>query len=517
MVARSVGHDDAARWTLDGHGDSRYGEAFTEASTVSHPSVTPWIVTAVIVVGSVWWSDVLVDPSGNLDRRRLVPIAVIALTVLGCLRVPRRRWAIIAVVLAIVGCWRGVSEWSVASRHVSGPLRGVVRVVEDPEWRGRALRVVIDDGTDRLEAFTYGSTARRLTRVTAGQLIGIEGVRTSIGESDRRRLLLRHVTGRAEIVRVDVRPTGVEASGRGFERSANRMRAWLVRGARVVPEADRALLLGLLIGDDRAQDRETVASFRDSGLAHLTAVSGQNVAFVLAVVSPLFGRFPRGARVAATLALLGWFAILTRAEPSVVRAVVMAGVTTVGSALEWRRRGVDVLAVAVVIGVLVDPFLVWSIGWWLSISGCLGLAVVAPRLETALGAGRLARIVAPTLGAQLGVLLVSVTVFGWPSAWSIPCNLVAGPLAGAVMLIGLPCTLVAAHVPDTIASILMAPIAGLVRTVAVVARLGSAVRPSPWIDASVALGVPLVVIGLSWRRTRVASSRHERPLGPRLR
>ena len=517
MVARSVGHDDSARRTLDGHGTSRYGEEFTEASIVSRSSVTPWIVTAMIVVGSVWWSDVLIDPSGHLDRRRLVPIVVIAFAILGCLRAPRRRWVIVAAALAVVGCWRGVTEWSVASRHVSGQLRGVVRVVDDPEWRGRSVRIVVDDGTDRLEAFTYGSPARRLTRVNAGQLIGIEGVRTSIGEADRRRLLLRHITGRVEIVRVDVRPAGVESSGRGFERSANRMRAWLVRGARVVPEADRALLLGLLIGDDRAQDRATVASFRNSGLAHLTAVSGQNVAFVLAVVSPLLGRLPRGARVAATLALLGWFAILTRAEPSVVRAVVMAGVTTVGAALEWQRRGVDILAVAVIVGVIIDPFLVWSIGWWLSISGCLGLAVVAPRLETALGAGRLARIVAPTLGAQLGVLPVSVTVFGWPSAWSIPCNLLAGPLAGGVMLVGLPCTLVAAHVPDTIATILMAPIAGLVRTVAVVARIGSHLRPPSWVDASFALGVPLVVIGLSWRRTRVASSRHERPLGPRLR
>ena len=515
-MTRPVGNDDSARDALDGHEASPYGASSTDASTIERSPVTSWVLTAVLVAVGVWWSDVSVDASGAIDRR-ILGFGVVVVGI-GCSSVVQRhpRAAVMAI-LCVLGGARGVVEWSVASRVVGGPIDGLVRVVDDPEFRGRALRVVVDDGRDRLEAFVYGSPARRLSRVSAGQLIEIQGVRVAVDRSERRRHLLRHITGRVEITRVDVHPSGVDRSGRGFDRAANRIRDSLVRGARVLGESDRALLLGLLVGDDRAQDRETIRDFRASGLAHLTAVSGQNVAFVLAVVSPLLSRLARGPRVVATLGVLAWFAVLTRAEPSVIRAVLMAGVATVGAAFEWRRHGLDVLAVAVIVGMVVDPFLLWSIGWWLSVGGCVGLAVIAPRVERALGGGRVARVVAPTLGAQLGVLPVQVVVFGWPSAWSVPCNVLAGPVAGVTMLLGLPVTLVAAFVPDVVASILMSPIAAMVRWVDTVARLGASLRLPWFVDVVVAIGGPAILIGLHRRRTRVASSRHERSPRPRVR
>lgn len=516
-MTRAVRNDDSARDALDGHGSSRYDVEESDASTARRSPVTSWTLSAFVVVIGVWWSDVVVDARGHHDRPRVLAGLVVASLLVITATARRRRWLVVAVLLAIVGCARGVVEWSVAAREVSGPIASIVRVVDDPEWRGRALRVVVDDGTDRLEAYTYGSVARRLERSSAGRLVEVRGIRRPIDASDRRRLLVRHVTGRLEIDRVDVRPLGVDESGRGFERAANRIRDSLVRGARPLDDGDRALLLGLLIGDDRAQDRPTIEAFRASGLAHLTAVSGQNVAFVLAVVSPLLTRLSRGPRVMATVGALVWFTVLTRAEPSVIRAALMAGVATVGSALEWRRHGLDVVSSAVVIGVIVDPFLVWSVGWWLSIGGCIGLTVVAPRLAEVMGDGRMARLVAPTLGAQVGVLPVSLTVFGWPSAWTIPCNLLAGPVAGATMLLGLPTTLAAAHLPDGLATLLMAPLASMVRWIDLVARLGARLPAPSWIDAAVTIGFPLAAIGLLRRHARVASSRHERSPRPRLR
>jgi competence protein ComEC len=330
------------------------------------------------------------------------------------------------------------------------------------------------------------------------------------------------VTGRLDIERVDVRPLGVERSGGGLDRAANRVRGALENGARVLPSDDRALLLGFLVGDDRFQSWDTISAFRESGLAHLTAVSGQNVAFVLAIVSPLVSRMSRGARVVVTVVVLAWFAVLTRAEPSVVRAVFMAGAASIGTLLEWRRRGLDVLCLAIVLGVIVDPFLVWNIGWWLSIGGCVGLAVIAPHVERRLGGGRLATIVSPTIGAQLGVLPVSALVFGWPSAWSVPCNVLAGPIAGLTMLVGLPATLVASFLSDLPASLVMAPIVTAVRWVDLVARVGSRLDVPSWMDATVAIVVPMWLIVSSRYRTAptptgVATSPYERSPRPRSR
>ncbi|MEY3033750.1 MAG: putative competence protein ComEC [Actinomycetota bacterium] len=483
--------------------------------------LSPLLVTAVLVVAAVWWSDVVVDPIRGVDRRlSWTSCAVSVLVALFVARRLRRVLPLVVLVLMGIAFGRGVVEWSVQTRTVDGRVDAVVRVVEDPEFRGRGVRIVVDDGRDRLEAYAYGSVGRRLSRVSAGEMIDVVGSRRSFDSSSSRRRLLRHVTGRLDIEAVDVRPLGVERTGGGLDRAANRVRDSLEHGARVLPAGDRALLLGFLVGDDRFQSWETISAFRESGLAHLTAVSGQNVAFVLAIVSPLVSRLSRGARVSVTIVVLAWFAVLTRAEPSVVRAVFMAGAATIGSVLEWRRRGLDVLCLAVVLGAIVDPFLVWSIGWWLSIGGCVGLAVIAPRVERTLRSGRVAAVVSPTIGAQLGVLPVSALVFGWPSAWSVPCNVLAGPVAGLAMLVGLPVTLFSSFLPDSAASIVMAPVLSAVRWVDTVARLGAMSDVPGWVDAAVAILVPVALILLGRQQTAargndVATSAYERSPRPR--
>ena len=91
------------------------------------------------------------------------------------------------------------------------------------------------------------------------------------------------------------------------------------------------------------------ARFRDSGLSHLTAVSGQNVALALAIAGPLLRRARPMVRLVATLAVIGWFVVLTRAEPSVLRAGTMAALAALAFAVGSEREPPRLLACAVVI------------------------------------------------------------------------------------------------------------------------------------------------------------------------
>ena len=109
-----------------------------------------------------------------------------------------------------------------------------------------------------------------------------------------------------------------------MSRLANGIRRSVVGGAATLGAEPTALLTGILFGDDRAQSAPTTDDFRASGLSHLLAVSGQNVAFVLALLEPLFRRLSLRTRFGATLATLSFFALLTRFEPSVLRATAMA-------------------------------------------------------------------------------------------------------------------------------------------------------------------------------------------------
>ena len=193
----------------------------------------------------------------------------------------------------------------------------------------------------------------------------------------------------------------------------------------------------------------------------------------------------------ATLALLGWFVVMTRAEPSVVRAATMAGVAAVGFAVGGRHRTGDVLLLSVTFLVVVDPFLVWSVGWWMSVGGTVGLVYVAPLLTAAWvrrsgnEPGTVVEALLTTVAAQWGVLPVTVLMFGWPNALSIAANLLAVPVAGVVMLVGIPASIASGIVPGIVASLVMRPVGVLVWWVDVVARFGERFRPPPFVDVVV--------------------------------
>ena len=220
-------------------------------------------------------------------------------------------------------------------------------------------------------------------------------------------------------------------------------------------------------------------AFRDSGLSHLTAVSGQNIVFVLAVFAPAITRLrPRG-RLIATLSVLGAFTMMTRAEPSVLRAAAMAGLTAIVFARGGSIPAGRTLVVSSSVLLLADPFLAWSVGFWLSVSATAGLVVIGPRCETILRRlgcpGIVAVPLAASLAAQIATLPVLVVVFGRIAPWGLFANLFAVPVAGAVMLGGLPLCIASGLVGGVVAEILTSPLLLGVRWVwwcaAVVSRL----------------------------------------------
>ena len=85
-----------------------------------------------------------------------------------------------------------------------------------------------------------------------------------------------------------------------------------------------------------------------------------------------------------------------------------------------------------------------------------------------------------TLGAQIGVLLPALLVFQRAPLVSLPANLLAVPVAGVVMMIGMPVAIVVALIPWT-ARVLLPPVELGVWWVDAVARLAEWCEPvSPW-------------------------------------
>ena len=194
------------------------------------------------------------------------------------------------------------------------------------------------------------------------------------------------------------------------------------------------LLVGFVTGDTRLLPDADAEAMRATGLSHLTAVSGSNTAILLGGVAGLLGlvRAPARVRWVLLAVTVAAFVVLTRLEPSVLRAGTMALLVLVAAASGIARDARHLLAGAVVLLVLVDPLLTWSLGLLLSAGATLGVLVVAPaltaRLERRLPRP-LAGLLGITLGAQLAVAPVLLLGFGTIPWVSVPANLLAVPVA----------------------------------------------------------------------------------------
>lgn len=434
-------------------------------------------VVSVAVASRSWWLTVVVGglvaaAAGRFEPRR------------------RQVWILLAL-LAVTALWRAEAAHDGLAPDRLGPYTGWVRLVDDPQPFGRSTRVVVEIEGERFEVWERGRARQiRVATWRGGQSVAVSGVRRALRPDRAGRVAWQHVVGRFEIEWAsDVR------AGGPVDRASNRVRATIERGAASLPGDDGALFRGLVVGDDRDQPRAMIERFRASGLSHLTAVSGQNVAFVLAAAGPLLRRLRPWARWAVTLALIGWFVSLTRFEPSIVRAGAMAALSATGFVLGRERSPSRLLWVAVTGLLLIDPLLVRSVGFWLSVGATAGVVSVGPWLGERLSPlGPLAVPVGVTLGAQVGVVVPAVWVFGRLPLVSVPANLLAVPVAGFVMLYGLPAGLVAGAVPS-VAPVVMFPCRLGVRWVDTVAVLGERVEPSGsgvwvgWVVFVVAVGV----------------------------
>lgn len=232
-----------------------------------------------------------------------------------------------------------------------------------------------------------------------------------------------------------------------IDRAAQRVREALHASLPAHPQGGSALVAGLAIGDETPMTSELVDEMRLSGLSHLTAVSGGNVAIVVGAVIGIAWllRLPMALRVMAALIAIVFYAIVVHPEPSVLRAGVMGAVVVLSLFVGGRRPGPSVLSVAVLVLVVLVPSLSVSWGFALSVAATGGIVMLTPMMrEKVKNHPWGSRVPDPiviaaalTLAAQLATAPVLLAMGAYVGVAAVPANVVAMPVVPLVTIAGL--------------------------------------------------------------------------------
>jgi competence protein ComEC len=381
----------------------------------------------------------------------------------------------------------------------------------DREVHGRALVTgAVARGQWDQRAIARFEGVDVLLRVTAaletGEILDVDGhLRAPHGPTgngfDERTWLARqgvHEVLRARSVAVVGARAGAWGLIDGIRRSA--------RAALHVSGGDgEAVADGVVLGGDDGLGSDSRDAFRASGLGHLLAVSGQNVALLVAAVVVVCGwlgiaRAPAlGVAIAATIL----YVLVVGPGASVVRA----GITGVVVALAWlANRPVarwHVLSVAAAGCLWLDPWAVLEPGFQLSFAAVIAIFVAAPPMRRWLeGTSCPARLREPLAISTACTLVTAPIAWGQfdrvALAGSLPANLAALPAVAPLLFIGLAATLVHPLTPVGAAQLALAA-SVLGDYLVLVARLGA------WLDGAlggVVLGLLAPPLGLAARRRR---------------
>jgi len=217
--------------------------------------------------------------------------------------------------------------------------------------------------------------------------------------------------------------------------------------SRGMPKPESALARGFVLGEDDLIEAPVRDEFKRSGLAHLLAVSGQNVLLLCLLAWPLLALLglTLRARLLALLALIAVYVPVTGAGPSIQRAGVMGAAGLIAALAERPRSRAYALLLAAAGTLAFNPRVSGDVGWQLSFAAVIGILLWSARLSRLLAGTAerssprraLAEGAAVTAAATVATAPLMAHHFDSFSLAALPANLMALPAVAPAMWLGM--------------------------------------------------------------------------------
>src|SRR5215216_3487748 len=147
---------------------------------------------------------------------------------------------------------------------------------------------------------------------------------------------------------------------------------------RLFPDPESSLMAGILLGVDTGLTARLQQAFKNTGTAHIIAISGFNISIIAGMFVTFFSKF-LGPRRGSILAIVGivFYTLLVGADAAVVRAAIMGSLALFARQVGRRQFALNTLLAVAFVMCLWNPLYIWDVGFQLSFFATLGLILYA--------------------------------------------------------------------------------------------------------------------------------------------
>lgn len=195
------------------------------------------------------------------------------------------------------------------------------------------------------------------------------------------------------------------------------------------------ILKGITLGIK--PDKDLYKEFQQTGLAHIVVISGFNITLILTVVSILLSKLKNLFKVILVIIIIVGFILIVGLTPPVIRAAIM-GILGFLSTTRWRNVSyVRLLLFASLAMIILDPYVVYSVSFHLSVIATYGVIIFSSNINTKLL--KIPRILrepfSQSLAANVFTIPYSINIFNTFSSATFITNILILPVVGIYSII----------------------------------------------------------------------------------
>ena len=214
-----------------------------------------------------------------------------------------------------------------------------------------------------------------------------------------------------------------------------------------IEQRELGVLSALILGKASAIDREVMQNYARAGVVHVLAVSGMHVALIYMLLKPLFERLwgrkkAKRLKTIIPVLLLWLYAAMTGFSPSVLRAAWMFSFVIVADNYGMRNTIFNTMAASVILLLVHNPQIAFSMGFMLSYLAVIGIAAIHPALHRLLYfQSRMSKwlweLTSISISAQVATMPLTIYLFHQFPTWFMITNVMVIPLSTVVLYLSI--------------------------------------------------------------------------------